>query len=143
MTADDLVGVYRQVGEDIVSGAGALTYGEPRLSQIVYTADGYVTVVSTPDGRARVSETAPRVDLNGATPDERAAAADNVVCYAGRFAVKDGSVFHRIEMALNPNAVGTTVQRRVLIEGPDLTLSTEPDAQGGFRRIRWRRVEAL
>jgi hypothetical protein len=143
MTRDDLVGVYRQIGEDIVSGDGQVTQGEARLSQIVYTADGYVTVVSTPTGRARVSESSPRVDLNGATSAERAAAANNVVCYGGRFEVKDGSVFHHIEMALNPNAVGSAVQRRVRIDGPDLTLSTEADAQGGFRRIRWRRVEAL
>jgi hypothetical protein len=126
-----------------VSGNGTTSHGEPRLSQIVYTADGYVTVVSTPGDRKRVSQSAPRVDLNALTPTERAEAAADVVCYGGRFEVRDGSVFHHIEMALNPNAVGTAVQRRVLIEGPNLTLSTAPDAEGGFRRIRWRRVEAL
>ncbi len=142
MTADDLVGVYRQLGEDFVDASGAVTQGEPRLSQIMYSTDGYVSVVSTPAGRPRISETASRVDLSAATAEDRAAAASHVICYAGRFEVKDGKVFHRIEMSLNPNAAGTTLVRRIHIDGPDLTLSTEPDANGGYRRIRWRRVAA-
>ncbi len=143
MTRDDLVGVYRQIGEDIVSGDGVVTDGGPRASQIVYTADGYVTVVSTRADRRRPAEPAPRVDINGLSEAERAAAAADVVAYAGRYELRDGSVFHHIEMALNPGAVGTSVERQVHIDGPDLTLSTVPDAAGGHRRIRWRRVEAM
>jgi hypothetical protein len=47
---------------------------------------------------------------------------------------------HHVEMALNPNAVGQTIVRRVDLNGADLTLSSVPDKQGGYRRIRWRRV---
>jgi hypothetical protein len=114
MTRDDLVGVYRQIGEDIVSHDGTITDGGPRASQIVYTADGYVTVVSTRADRRRPAEPAPRVDLNGLSEAERAAAAADVVAYAGRYELRDGSVFHHIEMALNPGAVGA--HRR---SGPD------------------------
>jgi hypothetical protein len=43
-------------------------------------------------------------------------------------------------MALNPNMVGQTMIRRVQIDGPNLTLSALPNAQGEVRRILWRRA---
>lgn len=143
MIASDLVGVYRQVGEDSVATDGTVTPGIARRSQIMYTADGYMSVVSAPADRKPVTESDSRVDLDGAAPDGRAEAASSVVAYAGRYELRDGSVFHHIEMALNPNRIGGTVSRRARLKGPDLILSTEPDAQGNVRRIHWRRVEAM
>jgi len=141
MTKDDLVGVYRQLGEDVVNAEGVTTHADNnRTSQIMYSADGYVGVVSTRNGRARVSNSDGRGDLSAATAEERAEAANGLVCYAGHFEVKDGIVHHHVEMALNPNLVGHTLQRRITIDGPNLTLSSLPDAQGNVRNIRWRRV---
>ena len=65
-----------------------------------------------------------------------------MVCYAGHYELKDGVLHHHVEMALNPNAVGQTIIRRVELNGPNLTLSSVPDAQGNYRRIRWRKVGA-
>jgi hypothetical protein len=140
---EDIVGVYRQLGEDVVRPDGSMTSDDNRLSQIMYTPDGYMAVVSTIAGRAKVSGSDGRMDLNGATPQERATAANGIVCYAGHYELKGDTVLHHVEMALNPNLVGQTVVRRVSIAGPDLTLSSVPDAAGGYRRIRWRRVTAL
>jgi hypothetical protein len=142
MTRDDIVGVYRQLGEDAVNAAGEITYSNnQRSSQIMYSPDGYVGVLSGPANRNKVSGSDRRTDLNGATVVERAAAAADLTCYAGHYEVKDGSVLHHIEMALNPNLVGQTLVRRVHIDGPDLTLSSEPDQDGNYRRIKWRRVQ--
>ena len=113
-----------------------------RSSQIMYSADGYVGVVSTPSGRKKTSALAGRTDLGGATPEELAEATRTVTCYAGRYEVKDGEVHHHVEMALSPNLIGSTLIRRVHFDGPNLTLSARPDAQGQVRRILWRRVEA-
>ena len=99
-------------------------------------------VVSTPGGRAKISGSDGRMDLNGATPQERAEAARNLVCYAGHYELQGDNVLHHVEMALNPNLVGQTVVRRVQIDGPNLTLSSVPDQDGNYRRIRWRRVGA-
>ena len=141
MTRDDIVGVYRQLGEDAVNAAGEITYSnDQRSSQIMYSPDGYVGVLSGPANRNKVSGSDRRTDLNGATVEERAAAAADLTCYAGHYEVKDGSVLHHIEMALNPNLIGQTLVRRVHIDGPDLTLSSEPDQDGNYRRIKWRRV---
>jgi hypothetical protein len=137
----DIVGVYRQIGEEVVDAAGKLIHSDRnRSSQIMYSADGYVGVVSTPAGRKPLANAGGRTDLGGATPDELAAATRAVTCYAGRYELKDGEVHHHVEMALSPNLVGQTLIRRVQIDGADLTLSARPDAEGRVRRILWRRV---
>jgi hypothetical protein len=140
MTRDDIVGVYRQVGEETVKADGTVSSGGPRSSQIMYSPDGYMAVVSGPADRKRVSGADNAPNLDGATVQERAEAARGMVSYAGRYELKDGAVHHHVDMALNPNMVGQTIVRRVHLVGADLTLSSLPDAQGTVRRILWRRV---
>src|SRR5262245_5444382 len=142
MTKDDLVGVYRTLGDDMVAADGKVTSDNSRTAQIMYSPDGYMAVVSMPNGRKLAAKTSGGPDLNAATPDERAEAAKGMVCYAGRYELKDGVLHHHVEMALNPNAVGQTILRRVTLNGPDLTLSSVPAPDGSYRRIRWRRVGA-
>jgi hypothetical protein len=142
MKMEDMVGVYRQTGEEVVDAAGKLIHSDSnRSSQIMYSADGYVGVVSTPSGRKQPPGAAGRTDLAGATPDELVEATRGVTCYAGHYELKGDEVHHHVEMALNPGLVGQTMIRRVQFDGPDLTLSARPDAQGHVRRILWRRVE--
>jgi lipocalin-like protein len=143
LTREDMVGVYRQIGEEVVDKDGRLVHSDNnRSSQIMYSADGYVGVVSTPAGRKKLANSGGRTDLANATPEELVDATRAVTCYAGRFELKDGEVFHHVEMALSPNLVGQVMIRRVHFDGPNLTLSARPDAQGHVRRILWRRVEA-
>ncbi len=142
VTKNDLVGVYRTLGEDVVSPDGKVVSDNNRTAQIMYSPDGYMSVVSQPNGRKLAAKTSGGPDLNAATSEERAEAAKGMVCYAGHYELKDGILHHHVEMALNPNAVGQTILRRVTLNGADLTLSSVPDAQGGYRRIRWRRVGA-
>jgi hypothetical protein len=106
----------------------------------MYTADGYVGVVSTPSGRKALVNAGGRTDLGGATPEELVEATRSVTCYAGRYELKGDEVHHHVEMALSPNLIGGTLIRRVELKGADLTLSARPDAQGQVRRILWRRV---
>jgi hypothetical protein len=140
MTRDDIVGVYRTLGEDTVSADGTVASDNARTAQIMYSPDGYMSVVSMPNGRKLAARTSGGPDLNAATPEERADAANGMVCYAGHYELKDGVLHHHVEMALNPNAVGQTIVRRVELKGTDLTLSSVPAADGSYRRIRWRRV---
>ena len=140
MTKDDLVGVYRTIGEDTVTGDGKVTSDNQRTAQIMYSPDGYMSVVSQPNGRKLTAKSSGGLDLNAATPEERAEAAHGMVCYAGHYELKDDVLHHHVEMALNPNAVGQTIVRRVELKGTDLTLSSVPDAKGNYRRIRWRKI---
>ena len=51
MKREDIVGVYRQTGEEVVDADGKVIHSDSnRSSQIMYSADGYVGVVSTPAG---------------------------------------------------------------------------------------------
>ena len=143
MKREEMVGVYRQTGEEVVDKNGTVIHSDSnRSSQIMYSADGYVGVVSTPAGRKKLSAPPGRTDLGGATPEELAEATRAVTCYAGHYELKGDVVHHHVEMALNPNLIGQTMVRRVQIDGADLTLSAMPDAQGRTRRIRWRKVSA-
>jgi hypothetical protein len=140
MTNDDIVGVYRQIGEETVKADGTVTSGAARSSQIMYSADGYMAVISGPADRKRVAGAAGSPNLDGAAAQDRAEAARGMVCYAGRYELKDGAVHHHVDMALNPNVVGQAIVRRTMLVGDDLTLSSLPDAAGTVRRILWRRV---
>ena len=142
MTKDELVGVYRTLGDDAVSADGKITSDESRTAQIMYSPDGYMSVVSMPNGRRLAAKTSGGPDLNAATAEERAEAADGMVCYAGHYELKGDVLHHHVEMALNPNAVGQTIIRRAELNGADLTLSSVPAADGSYRRIKWRRVGA-
>ena len=140
MKMEDIVGVYRTIGEDTVSADGKVASDDQRTAQIMYSPDGYMSVVSMPNARKRLAVTTGGPDLNAATPDERAEAARGMVCYAGHYELNDDVLHHHVEIALNPNAVGLTIIRRVTLSGADLTLSSVPDQKGNYRRIRWRRV---
>jgi hypothetical protein len=142
MKREDIAGVYRQLGFEVLDAGGKVIDSDYNCaSQIMYSPDGYVGVISAPAARPKVSGSDHRTDLNGATVEERAQAASNLTCYAGRYELTDGAVHHHIEVALNPNLIGQTLIRRVHIDGPNLTLSSVPDARGQVRRIMWRRVE--
>ena len=142
MKREDIAGVYRQLGFEVLDATGKVVESDYNCaSQIMYSVDGYVGVVSTPAGRKKTSAPAGRTDLAGATPEELAEVTRGVTCYAGHYELKDGEVRHHIEMALNPNLVGQTMVRRAQIKGADLTLTAPPDQKGNVRRILWRRVD--
>jgi hypothetical protein len=140
MRNEDLVGVWRERGREIVRADGSVKADVPRASQIMYSADGYISVVNAPIGRKKVAETAARMDLDATTPEQRAEATIGVVAYAGRFEVTGSEVRHILFTAVNPNRVGDTQLRHVTLNGDDLTLTAPPDAQGNHFRIHWRRA---
>jgi hypothetical protein len=139
----DLVGAWRELGRDFITGDGKATADIPRNSQIMYSADGFMGVLNTPRERPPVNESGKRMDLDGVNADERAQAAMGVVSYFGRYEVKGDKVHHTIEAALNPNLIGTKQLRHVTLDGDDLTLSSPPDAGGNYFRIRWRRAARM
>lgn len=61
--------------------------------------------------------------------------------YAGGYDVRDGAVYHSIEVASDPTLVGVTTTRHIAREGDMLTLSG-PDFRAGTARrqkIVWKR----
>jgi hypothetical protein len=143
MKNEDLVGVWRERGREIVRADGSVTADVARASQIMYSPDGYMAVVNTPIARKPVAETVARMDLDATTPEQRAAAVLGVVAYAGRFEVTGDEVRHSIFTAVNPNRVGDTQVRHITLAGDDLTLTSPPDSRGNHFRIHWRRAAKM
>jgi hypothetical protein len=143
MKNEDLVGVWRERGREIVRADGSATADVARASQIMYSPDGYMCVVNTPNARNKVAESVARMDLDATTPEQRAEATLGVVAYAGRFEVSGDDVRHTIFTAVNPNRVGDTQVRRITLSGDDLTLTAPPDSEGIHFRIHWRRATKL
>jgi len=138
---EDVVGVYRQLGFEVVDADGKIVESDYNCaSQIMYSPDGYLGVVSTPAGRKKTSAPSGRTDLGGATLEELAEVTRGVTCYAGRYELAGDTLHHHIEMALNPNLVGQTMIRHAQLNGADLTLTAPADPKGNVRRILWRKV---
>ncbi|MBS0241836.1 MAG: lipocalin-like domain-containing protein [Proteobacteria bacterium] len=125
----DLVGGWKLDGWSLVYDDGRpdeYPLGQDAAGLILYTPDGHVsaTLMRRPDG------------------DHSNSLSLQSFAYAGRYDVRDGAVFHSIEVSTNAALVGATSMRRISLEGDRLTLSG-PDFTSDSRRtqlIRWRRA---
>jgi hypothetical protein len=107
----------------------SLEYEDGRPAEFPLGPDARGMLLYTPSGQ--VSATL----MNASEPAASLA-------YAGRYDVRDGAVYHSIEIATDPTLVGLTTTRHIAREGDVLTLSG-PDFQAGTGRsqkIVWRRL---
>ena len=120
VAAGDILGGWRLESWSFVYADGRPAehpLGAEARGIILYTADGHV------------SATLMRADRSES------------FAYAGRYQVRDGAVFHSIEVATNPSLVGLTSTRHIELAGDRLILSG-PDFSAGTgrtQRIAWRR----
>ncbi|WP_174292246.1 lipocalin-like domain-containing protein [Sphingomonas bacterium] len=136
-----IVGAWDLLGEEDVDAQGVPVHDPvPRHGRVIYSDDGHVSVVSTPVARHPARSIGARPVLTGATDADILAAVAGVAAYAGRYAIDGDIVSHHVEVALNPNAIGTTLTRRFAIDGDRLTFFAAPIHGGAFLRIRWRRA---
>jgi hypothetical protein len=135
VTAKDLLGAWR-----LESWSFVYDDGRPRAFPLGRDAEGII--IYTPEGQ--VSATlmrGARVAKAPGSEAERAAAFADSFAYAGRYEVRDATVFHSIEVATNPALIGVTSTRHIGLDGDRLTLSG-PDFAAGTGRtqtIVWRR----
>ncbi|MCI1191208.1 lipocalin-like domain-containing protein [Calidifontimicrobium sp. SYSU G02091] len=153
MTGADnpLLGSWRLVRWEIAYADGrarTLPYGADAQGLIVYGGDGVMSACIARAGRQRLSSDSART----APEAERLAAFESYFHYAGPYTLRRGAdlptglqVVHRVEMALNPNFVGTEQVRNVAFDGHDvLTLSADDTVPGSavvrHHRLVWRRA---
>ena len=135
VTAKDLLGAWRLESWSLVYDDGRpreFPLGRDAEGIIIYTPGGQVSATLMRAGRTRK---APASDA------ERAAAFAESFAYAGRYEVRDSTVFHSIEVATNPALIGVTSTRHIKLDGDRLTLSG-PDFAAGTGRtqtIVWQR----
>jgi len=102
---------------------------------IMYTDDGHVSALLMRGERPRAAP---------ATEAERAQAYAESFGYSGRYVVRDGTVYHTIQVATNPALLGITSTRHISFDGTTLTLSGPDFTPGAARsqKIVWRRPPA-
>ena len=120
-SAKDLLGAWRLESWSFAYDDGRppeYPLGPDAKGIILYTADGHVSATLI-----------------------RTSGMAESFAYAGRYDVRDGAVFHSIEVATNHALVGITSTRYIALDGDRLTLSG-PDFSAGSGRtqkIVWRR----
>ena len=98
-----------------------------RTGYLIYSPEGYMSVSFMKEGRPRFEAG----DIRGGTVEEKIAAINGYLSYAGRYYVRDDVVSHHIEVSLFPNWVGETQERKFKIDGNRLILSTPLTLVGG------------
>ncbi|MDA0207160.1 MAG: lipocalin-like domain-containing protein [Acidobacteria bacterium] len=136
-----LVGTWSLVSVSSTAADGtidAAPYGESPTGHLTYTAGGYMQVVLAFSDRPRLSS-----DWRTAPAEQRAEAFATSLSYAGRFSIEDGQVTHHVEVSSDPNRIGTSITRSVVLKDGNLTLTTPPIQVGAAASefaLTWRRV---
>ncbi|GAB4461537.1 MAG: lipocalin-like domain-containing protein [Elainellaceae cyanobacterium] len=125
-----LVGTWTLVAIRAIAADGSVdpeAYGPSPVGRLMYTADGYMTVLFAQGDRPPLSgnPTSP-FDLADVPATERAQAFSSFSAYAGTYTLAGDSVTHHVAIASIPNRVGTDLVRIVALEGDRLTLKTPP-----------------
>lgn len=141
MTTDDVVGTWELVGWESRTSDGNRTepLGPHPSGRLVYTADGFVSVLVAGTDRPALASADPRAG----TDADLAHAYRSFVAYSGRYHLEDGTVVHDVDLSLYPSWVGDVQQREVAFVGEELVLRTPPivvDGVSVVSEIRWRRA---
>ncbi len=132
-----LIGAWSLVDWTIAFSSGRTErrpFGDAPQGSLVYSDNGRMLAAISRAQRSLLSSPLPQQ-----APDvEKTAAFDSFFSYGGSYRLEGDEVVHMVDIALNPNFVGSEQRRRVQFDGEFLTLS----AQEGTRlhALQWRRV---
>lgn len=125
----------------LVDGTTVFPMGEDALGRLMYGVDGRMTAMLSTADRPPLS--VPRLEAYGKAPvEEKVAAFDTCMTYAGRYTVEPGAVVHHVELASVPNIVGVSQRREATLDGDALVLRYAVTSSRGSRTntLRWRRL---
>lgn len=141
---DALVGTWKLVSSKDTPERGEVrdAFGKNPTGFLIYTADGWMTVIITFDGRQPLSVP----DYISAPSEERAAAFATLIAYAGTYTLTGDRVTHHVEAAWMQNYVKSDQVRFVKLRGDRLTLRTPPFLKGGVQlanqELVWERAKS-
>lgn len=139
-THADFIGTWRLVSfESKADGQTTHPFGREAQGTLVYSPAGRMAVMLSKPARERFAGN----DAVRATAEEKAAAFDSCLSYAGTFEVNGDAVIHRLEQCTFPNWVGTAQRRFFKFDGNRLTLETPPiqtDGRPTVSRLVWERI---
>jgi hypothetical protein len=141
MSARDFFGTWKLISIETRDEKGELVRRGERTGYIIYSIDGYMSVVIMKDGRPTFKSG----DIRGGTVEEKISAVNGYISYTGRFTVKKNIVIHHIEASLFPNWIGEDQERFYNLDGNRLTLSTPLMPVGGRKlstHLIWEKVKS-
>ena len=143
MSATTFIGTWTLISCELRHEDGTVSYpyGQDAKGQIVYSTDGYMSAILSGASRPNFIGTN---DIRGGTKEEKAAAVDTYLSYAGRYEVREDRVIHHVLYSLLPNWVGSSQERLFELNDGILTLSTPPLLVHGKRvtaYLIWKRAE--
>jgi hypothetical protein len=142
MASNPFAGTWKLVSYEVRRADGKVTYpwGDSPQGRLMYSEDDYVSVAMMGSDRTRFAAR----ELKLGTPQEKVAAVDSYISYAGRYEVVGGNkVVHHVEVSLFPNWVGRDQVRSFKFDGNRLMLTTEPDPNDEKRKtghLIWERL---
>ena len=152
MSTDSVVGRWSLVSWEIRPANGPVKYplGEAPKGMLMYTADGYMSVLFMAASRPRIGWSGQEAPVE-AVPDDIAAAYNSAVAYCGRYEVQGDKVIHHVEIGIS-NAIlgpgttakaprrmhpGTDLVRTFSLKGSELHLShVTPNGDPGYLVFR-------
>jgi hypothetical protein len=137
----DLIGTWKLVDWTAsVDGTVTRPFRGRVAGLLTYTVDGWMWATLQRTDRSPLGTGT----LAAATAEQRAAAANGYLSYAGRYSTNGGDrIVHHVEVSLFPDWVGEDQVRLIDWVDGDLVLSTPPEASAGGRtvvnRLQWTR----
>jgi hypothetical protein len=141
MIGNVFVGTWKLISYEVRAADGKVTHpwGEHPEGRLMYSDDGHVSVAMMAPDRPEIAAR----ELKFGTQEEKVAAVDKYISYAGRYEVRGDKVVHHVEVCLFPNWVGKDQKRNFKFEGNRLFLSTDPDPRDEKRKtgyLIWERL---
>lgn len=119
---DQLIGTWKLVRYQDEDKDGNIFFplGKDATGFIMYNPDGYMSAQLMQQGRQAYESG----DLHTGTKDEMAEAAHGYVAYSGRFELdeENSTVYHTMEVSMNPTWLGDTQPRVFELEGDTLSI---------------------
>ncbi|HCS26256.1 MAG TPA: hypothetical protein DIW43_02310 [Spongiibacteraceae bacterium] len=109
-------------------------YGDSPNGSLLYSADGRMLAAIARADRKHLSGQVPQ----RAPESEKTAAFDSFFSYGGSFDIDGDEVVHRVDIALNPNFVGSVQRRKMHFEDNQLTLSAKEGER--HHELIWQRI---
>jgi hypothetical protein len=144
LSIERLVGAWRLVEWRVEYSDGRATtypFGRDAVGLLQYTADGGMNASIMRPGRPALSA----ASAKSAPVEQRLAAFDGFFSYGGTFTIRAGKIVHHVDIALNPNFIGTEQVRTARFEGDTMTLAADDPLPGApsvtrHHALTWRRA---
>ena len=116
-------------------------FGKQATGQILYASDGYMSATIMGANRKKLTS----ANVRDASTLEQAQAFLSYFHYAGSWEVEGSYVLHRVELALNPNSLGSTQKRFASSENKNQLILSAQELVGAdetrTHKIEWRRAK--